>query len=122
MASVIPGDASFPGATWRGSLPACARCSWSATGRLRRTPSAAALRARSPPPAAPARPARDSVEAAACAVLCLSPLPLLPELLARLAGMRADFGTGSVAQLVLVGPHGAALIGLWSAELLARVR
>ena len=29
---------------------------------------------------------------------------------------------GRVAQLVLVGPHGAALIGLWSAELLARVR
>jgi len=28
----------------------------------------------------------------------------------------------AVAQLVLVGPHGAALIGLWSAELLARVR
>lgn len=67
------------------------------------------------------RAARAIVDADARCLLCVSHLPLLPELVGRLAGMRTDFGTGTVAQLALVGSHGAALIGLWSAQLLARV-
>lgn len=68
------------------------------------------------------RAARAIIDTDARCLLCVSHMPLLPELVGRLAGMRTDFGTGTVAQLVLVGPRGAALIGLWSADLLARVR
>ncbi|MCC7070464.1 MAG: histidine phosphatase family protein [Deltaproteobacteria bacterium] len=74
------------------------------------------------PGASGERAARALREASARRVLCVSHLPLLPELVGRLVGTRTDFGTGTVAHLALTEPHGAALIGLWSAALLARVR
>lgn len=74
------------------------------------------------PDASGARAARAVVDADAACLVCVSHLPLLPDLAGRLLGARLDFGTGTVARLVLAGPHAAALIGLWSAELLARVR
>lgn len=68
------------------------------------------------------RAARAILDADARCLMCVSHMPLLPELAGRLLGMRLDFGTGTVAHLALVGPRGAALVGLWSVELLARVR
>lgn len=68
------------------------------------------------------RAARALVEASARCLLCVSHMPLLPELVGRLVGARMDFGTGTVAHVALLGPHGATLIGLWSADVLARVR
>lgn len=68
------------------------------------------------------RAARALAGAGPRRLLCVSHMPLLPELVGRFTGARTDFGTGTVAHLVLAGSHGAALIGLWSADLLARVR
>lgn len=74
------------------------------------------------PEAAPDRAARAVVDAGARCLVCVSHMPLLPQLAGKLGGARLDFGTGTVARFGLLGPHSAALIGLWSAELLARVR
>ncbi|MBI1949115.1 MAG: histidine phosphatase family protein [Deltaproteobacteria bacterium] len=74
------------------------------------------------PGASSERAARALLDASARRLACVSHMPLLPELVGRLTGARVDFGTGAVAHLVLAGPHGATLIGLWSADLLARVR
>lgn len=68
------------------------------------------------------RAGRAILDADAQSLLCVSHMPLLPELAGWLLGARLDFGTGTVAHLALVGPRGAVLVGLWSAELLARVR
>ena len=74
------------------------------------------------PGTSPERAARAVVGAGARCLLCVSHLPLLPHLAEKLTGARLDFGTGTVAHLGLLGPHGAALVGLWSAQLLARLR
>lgn len=55
-------------------------------------------------------------------VLAVSHMPLLPAVALELVGARVDFGTGTVARLALLGPHGAVLVGLWPADQLARVR
>jgi phosphohistidine phosphatase len=55
-------------------------------------------------------------------VVAVSHMPLLPALAHELVGARIDFGTGTVARIALLGPHGAVLVGLWSADQLARVR
>lgn len=55
-------------------------------------------------------------------VLAVSHMPLLPALAHELVGARVDFGTGAVAKVALLGSHGAVLVGLWSADQLARIR
>lgn len=55
-------------------------------------------------------------------VLAVSHMPLLPAIVHELVGARVDFGTGTVAHIALLGPHGSVLVGVWSAEKLARVR
>lgn len=74
------------------------------------------------PGTSPERTARAIVDAGTRCLLCVSHLPLLPQLAGVLTGARLDFGTGTVAHLAQVGPNGAALVGLWSAQLLARLR
>lgn len=54
-------------------------------------------------------------------LVVVSHMPLLPALALELVGARVDFGTGTVAHVALLGPHGAVLLGLWTAEKLARV-
>lgn len=55
-------------------------------------------------------------------VLAVSHMPLLPAVAHELVGARVDFGTGTVAHVALLGPHGSVLLGVWAAEKLARVR
>lgn len=55
-------------------------------------------------------------------VMAVSHMPLLPALALELVGARVDFGTGTVAHLAALGPHGTVLLGLWTADQLARVR
>ncbi len=84
------------------------------------------------PVASPERAAQAILEATARTLLCVSHMPLLPALCLELVGARVDFGTGTVAHVVALGPLGSAplergrslrsLIGLWSAEQLALVR
>ena len=62
------------------------------------------------------------LQAPARTLVAVSHMPLLPALVHELVGARIDFGTGSVAHIGLFGAHGAVLLGLWTAEKLARVR
>jgi phosphohistidine phosphatase len=74
------------------------------------------------PVSSAARAAQAIVQARARCLVVVSHMPLLPQLSAELVGARLDFGTGTVAHVALVGPHGSALLGLWTADQLARVR
>ncbi len=78
------------------------------------------------PGGSPERVARALLDAQPRRLLCVSHMPLLPELVGRLCGARTDFATGTVAHLLVAGSRGgspgAALIGLWSADVLARIR
>jgi phosphohistidine phosphatase len=64
----------------------------------------------------------SSVVVNARTVLAVSHMPLLPAVAHELVGARVDFGTGTVAHVALLGPHGSVLLGVWPAEKLARVR
>jgi phosphohistidine phosphatase len=68
------------------------------------------------------RAAQAIVESTARCLVVVSHMPLLPALAAELVGARIDFGTGTVAHLAVLGHHGSALLGLWTADHLARVR
>ena len=74
------------------------------------------------PDSDPAPAAAAIADARARCLVVVSHMPLLPLLLAALTGARAEFGTGTVAHLRMVGPRQGALLGLWSAEHLARVQ
>lgn len=74
------------------------------------------------PVSSPARAAQAIVQAQARCLVVVSHMPLLPQLTVELVGARVDFGTGTVAHVAVLGPHGSALLGLWTAEQLARVR
>jgi phosphohistidine phosphatase len=55
-------------------------------------------------------------------LLVVSHMPLLPALMTELVGARVEFGTGTVARVLALGPHGSVLAGLWDAELLGLVK
>lgn len=57
---------------------------------------------------------------ARCLVV-VSHMPLLPDVCTELVGARVDFGTGTVAHVGSLGPHGTVLLGLWTSEKLALV-
>lgn len=74
-------------------------------------------------PSSPAGPVAQAIfrSSSRCLVV-VSHMPLLPQLAAELVGAQLEFGTATVAHVAVLGPRASVLLGLWSAEKLARVR